>query len=269
MYVVLRVRNACRIIRSAYKTNAGRLDPLQVAILAALRTRVLRPIYRAHPDLETRHVRGNLKAVRATRRDIRRDTAARLELALSQIQKDVLNFGAGLVSNADAREAAQSTLQPILDAAAELTFASRVAYDAYPELWAKVISRVPKQLRSPESDAAFRKSAPPRGSVKLSEAALAAVKTFMGAVRCEAPGEDQIASLGWAMDRRSRGPNDADWTESGPGLELGVYPRNLVPSDVIDNVGGVDIVFTIDDPLRLVGKIIDMKNKEFYIRDGD
>jgi hypothetical protein len=60
------------------------------------------------------------------------------------------------------------------------------------------------------------------------------------------------------LDRGSKGPNDADWISTGPGLQVGSYRRTQVPPDVIDKVGGIDIIFTAPDPSILAGKTIEV-----------
>ena len=160
-----------------------------------------------------------------------------------------------------------SMLQPVMDAAAELSFASKVAYDAYPDLFAKRFQDAPKQPRTEESDAGFRKSAPPRGSVRMSAAALNLVKSFMRQAQSLAPRDDQVATISWITAQQSKGPDDAAWVEQGAGWQLGAYSRTQLPPDVIDKVGGIDIVFGAEDPASLAGKTIDIKDRKFFVRD--
>jgi hypothetical protein len=126
---------------------------------------------------------------------------------------------------------------------------------------------VPQQLRTQESDEAFRKNAPPLGSVRLSNSALAFVKSFMRQVRRATAQSDQIASIVWAREQRSKGPSDADWKSEGPGWVLGAYSRTQVPPDVIDKVRGIEIVFSAEEPSSLVGKTIDIANKKLFVRE--
>ena len=124
-----------------------------------------------------------------------------------------------------------------------------------------------KKHRTQESDEAFRNGAPPLGSVRLSNSALAFVKTFMRQVRRTMPEGHQIAWIGWAKDRQSKGPNDTNWKSEGAGWVLGAYARNQVPPDVIDKVDGVEIIFSADPPLSLVGKTLDVDNQKLFVRD--
>jgi hypothetical protein len=126
---------------------------------------------------------------------------------------------------------------------------------------------LPSQPRTEESDASFRKSAPPRGSVKLSAAALKFVKLFLRQIRSKALRDDQIASISWARDRRWKGPNDAACIDQGAGWVLGAYSRTQLPPDVIDKVGGIEIVFGAEDPLSLAGKTVDIKDRKLFVRD--
>lgn len=133
---------------------------------------------------------------------------------------------------------------------------------------AKVFDTTLQQPRTPESDEVFRKSAPPPGSVRLSNRAFAVLNSFMHKVHRAMPEGDQIAWIGWAKDQAVKGPNDANWTSRGSGWVLGSYSRAQVPPDVIDKIRGVEIVFTTDgDPSSLTGKTIDVANRKFFVRD--
>jgi hypothetical protein len=285
IYVIQHVQKACRIIadNSGKDSQLEALAPRLTPIFNDLRTKILKPIYRSHPDLERASLSDlrqqnvdstalNAKPLesrvfRATRYDIRRATAIRLSEELSQTQQQVFKAGAEHLDMAERKEAAEKMLQPFIDGAAELSFASKVAYDAYPDLFAKKFEAVPKEPRTQESDATFRKAAPPLGSVKLSYSALAFVKSFMRQVRRNVPRDDQIASIGWARDQRSKGPSEAAWIDKGAGWVLGAYSRAQLPPDVIDKVRGIEIVFSAEDPSSLMGKTIDVANRKFFIRD--
>ena len=266
VYVIQHIQKACRILTDRRdKENAARLD----AILDGLRISVLGPIYRAHPDLRESLPPEPLaaKETRGTPRDVQRTTAIRLTDELSRLQRRISGLaGKGLDTYAD-KSAAEQALRPFLDAFAELSFAGKTAYDAYPDLFAKKFGEIPLEARTEESDANFRKRAPPRGSVRLSEKALALVTTFMKQVQQVAPRADQIASIGWVRDQKKKGPDDAGWIDGGPGWVLGAYARTQVPPDVIDRVGGIDIVFSAEDPSTLAGKVVDADNRKFFVRD--
>ena len=281
IYVVEHVRRACRMMAEDISQDArfAELAKQLTPVLADLRTNVLAPIYRSHPDLEAaplaepqpHNVKPGSAAKRragaihrATRRDIRRATAVRLSTELQRIEQQAFKLASAHVDQT-AKDAAEIMLQPVIDAEAELSFASKVAYDAYPDLFAKL--EAPQQPRTEQSDTSFRKSAPPRGSVKLSAAALNLVKSFMKQAQSIPPRDDQIASISWVRDQKRKGPNDAAWIDEGAGWVLGAYSRTQLPSDVIDRVGGIEIVFGVEDPASLAGKTIDIKDRKFFVRD--
>lgn len=133
---------------------------------------------------------------------------------------------------------------------------------------AKVFDTNLQQPRTPESDEAFRKSAPRPGSVRLSNRAFAVLRPFMREVRRAMPEDDQIAWIGWVRDQAVKGPNDTNWTSRGSGWVLGSYSRAQLPPDVIEKVRGVEIVFTTDgNPALLTGKTIDVAHRKFLVRD--
>jgi hypothetical protein len=282
LYVIEHVRRACRMMAADISPDVkfAELAKQLTPVLADLRTNVLGPIYRSHPELEavlageSRSQNGAPGSVikrrrdyRATRRDIRRATAVRLSSELSRIEQQALKLASAHADQAATKEAAVSMLQPVMDAVAELSFASHVAYDAYPDLFAKLFQDAPKQPRTEESDAEFRKSAPPRGSVRLSAAALDFVKLFMRQARSMAPRNDQVAAISWVRDQKRKGPNDAAWIDEGAGWQLGAYSGTQLPPDVIDKVGGIGIVFGAEDPASLAGKTVDIKDRKFFVRD--
>lgn len=207
------------------------------------------------------------KVVRATRLDVRRATAGRLVDDLTRIQQQIYKLGGEDLDHYPDKNAAERAMQPFIDAAAELSFAEKIAFDAYPDLFAKKFDAIPQQSRTEESDENFRKSAPPRGSVKLSKSLLAFIRSFMRQLGRQEPKGDYIASISWALGKKSKRPGDADWIDEGPGWGLGAYSRTQVPPDVIDKIGNIEIVFSAQDPSSLMGKIIDIKNHKLFVRD--
>jgi hypothetical protein len=81
------------------------------------------------------------------------------------------------------------------------------------------------------------------------------------------PEGHQIAWIGWANERQSKGPNDTNWKSEGGGWVLGAYARNQVPPDVIDKVDGVEIIFSADPPSSLIGKTLDVADQKLFVRD--
>jgi hypothetical protein len=266
IYVIQHVRKACRIMSDAAGSGDGRLAQL----LTQLRDDVLGPIYRAYPRLADDRLADDSRRpeyVRATGRDIGRATAVRLEAALTTIRQEIGQAATDKANQTANKDAAEGALQPFLNATVELSLASQPVYDAYPDLRTKEFRSVQSQPRTAETDASYRKMVPPLGSVSLSAPALQEVKMFMRQVRHDSPRDDWIASILWTTKRRYKGPNDVDWIDEGGGLVLGAYHRTDVPSDAIDKVDDVDIVFSAPDPSILAGKTIDLQQGQFVLRN--
>src|SRR5262249_39501136 len=150
---------------------------------------------------------------------------------------------------------AKALMEDTVDVVAEFGFATNPIYRAYPDLWlAEVRAGAERNApRTPESDEAFRKSVPPPGTVKLSGGALFVVRKFMTDVqRCG--GRDEVGAIRWVEQMSSKGPNDAEWRKSGPGLSLGSYSLRQVPPDVIETIDGMKMVLSAPDPSIFVGK---------------
>jgi hypothetical protein len=271
IYVIQRVQKACRFL--AQNSDGGSQPDLLVPELNSIRddlyATILNPIYHSHPALKNEAFPElPSKAPRTTPRDIQRATATRLSGDLTSLQQRISKLGAESADQQANKEAAEKALEPSMNAMSELSLAEKVAFDAYPDLYTKKLNAVLQQPRTQASDEVFRKKAPPLGSVRLSDPALAFVRSFMQQVRRTAPKSDQIAWIGWVRERRSKGPSDANWINQGAGWVLGTYLRTQIPPDVIDKVRGVEIVFsTEDDPSSLTGKTIDVANRKFFIRD--
>ncbi len=177
VYVLQHVQKACRYLSESHDLRSASSVPQSTSILADLHTAVLDPIYRSYPDLKSAILPASVAgpAPRATPRDIRRTTATRMSNDLERLQRQIYELGTqtlDLLSDGDAEKA----WQPFKDAAAELSVAEKIASDAYPDRSANLFREIPQQRRTEASDASFRKSAPPLGSVNLSDSALALVK---------------------------------------------------------------------------------------------
>jgi hypothetical protein len=272
IYVIQHVQKACRILTESSDRGSqpAPLVPQLNSIRDDLYATILSPIYQSHPALKNAVLPEvpSQKVARTTPRDIRRATATRLSGDLTRLQQRISKLGQQSADQQANKEAAEKALQPSLDATFELSFAEKIAFDAYPDLFTKKINAVPQQPRTQESDEVFRKRAPPLGSVRLSDSALALVRSFMQQVRRAMPQSDQIAWIGWVKEQQSKGPSDANWINQGAGWVLGAYLRTEVPPAVIDKVRGIEIVFsTEDDPSSLMGKTIDVANRKFFVRD--
>jgi hypothetical protein len=272
IYVVHHVQKACRILTESSDggSQTAPLVPQLNSIRDDLYATILNPIYYSHPALKNAVLPEvpAQKVPRATPQDIGRATATRLSGDLTSLQQRISKLGAQSADQREDKEAAERALQPSIDAISELSFAERIAFDAYPDLLTKKINAVPQQPRTQETDEGFRKRAPPLGSVRLSDSALALVRSFMQQARQATPQSDQIAWIGWVTEQRSKGPSDANWINQGAGWVLGTYLRTEVPPDVIDKVRGIEIVFsTEDDSSSLMGKTIDVANGKFFVHD--
>jgi hypothetical protein len=265
IHVIQHVRKACGIMSDA----AGSTDERLARLLVQLRDDVLGPIYRAYPRLADDPLaddRRRPEDARATGKDIGRATAVRLEAALMKIRAEIGQGATDQANQAANKDAAEAALQPFLNATVELSLASEVVFDAYPDLRTKEVRSL-SQPRTAETDASYRKMAPPLGSVRLSASALQQVKMFMRQVRRASPQDDLIASILWATKRKYKGRNDVDWINVEDGLQLGAYRRTDVPSDVIDKVDGAEIVFSAPDPSMLAGKTIDLQKGQLVLRN--
>jgi hypothetical protein len=266
IYVIQHVRKACRIMTDASASGDGRLAQLP----AQLRDDVLGPIYRTYPRLAHDPLADDGRRSEyagATGKDIDRATAVRLEAALTKIRGEIGRGATDKANETANKDVAEAALQPFLNATVELSLASQAVYDAYPDLRTKEFSSVQSQPRTAETDASYRKMVPPLGSVSLSAPALQEVKMFLRQVKHDSPHDDWIASILWTTNRRHKGPNDVDWIDEGGGLVLGAYHRTDVPSDAIDKVDDVDIVFSAPDPSMLAGKTIDLQEGQFVLRN--
>jgi hypothetical protein len=263
VYVIQHVHKACRFLADI-SDGGSRSD----AIRSDLYDSIVRPIYRAHPDVAGTMPQSSLppKVFHATPRDIGRATAIRLDDEITRQQNSIARLGKDAIDRSADESAAKKALESFIDATTELSFAGKVALDAYPDLFAKALVAVPDQPRTAEVDAAFRKGAPPQGSVSLSDAALALVRSFIGDVH-RMSGREHVAAIGWVREQKSKHPGDREWSNSGDGWVLGAYRKTEVPPDVIDTVRGIEIVFTAEDPSALAGKTFDATKKKLFVRD--
>ncbi len=262
LYVVRHVHKACLILLGA-DFDRSRSD----SIRSDLYSSIIEPIYRTHPNIASAASGSAAQRLfRATPHDIGRTTARRVEREFKRLGSDLSKLSQDALERSADESAAKTTLGTFLDTSAELTFAGHIAFDAYPDLFAESFDDIPIQTRTAESDEGFRAAAPPLGSVKLSDAALALIRSFMQAVRRKST-RDQVAVILWAQDQKSKGPGDPAWSSQGPGWALGTYWKSMVPPEVIDTVRGVEIVFRAYDPSTLAGKTIDAKAQKLFVRD--
>ena len=268
LYMIQHLREFCRLVSDLDKGTPDTLQPKRRALLPVLRARVLTPLYRAHPELEAAQPVGGprQKVFVPTRRDISRKTASRFVDELQQLQRQLMDLQPAYDDGKDA-QAAIAEAERFSNIVGELSFAETIAYTSHPDLFKKMTRHVPAQPRTAEHDATFRKLAPPRGSVRLSDAAYLYIRSFMRQLRQYLPNNDHVASISWSKNMKSKGPDDRDWIDEGAGWTFGAYSRSEVPPDVIDRVRGLDIVFSIEDPSVLKGKTFDIEGRKFVLRD--
>ena len=232
------------------------------SIIDRIRRNALTPIYRAHPDLRGRDL--TERKPRPGQR-MTRATALRLRAALKQMSTATMQTLGALDDLVPAQDVA-ALLDRFLDVTAEFTFATVPIYRRFPGIWNAEVKAAATQVppRIAESDDGFRKSAPPPGTVRLSERALSFVRKFLAAAR-RAGGADMVVSIGWVYQGGSKRPDDTHWRKSGPGLDLGSYSRRQVPPDVIETIGGLPVILSAPDPAMLTGKTIDYQEGRFVI----
>ena len=261
------MQRACRNLAGLIEEYRAKLEESDRAaklasIIDLIRSDALAPVYRAHPDLRGRDLteRKPRPGARMTR-----PTALRLGAALKQMSTETTQALGPLDDLVPALDV-PSLLDRFLDVAAEFSFATAPIYRRFPAIWNAEVKAATTQVppRTAESDDGFRKSAPPPGTVRLSERALSVVRKFFAAVR-KADGADMVVSIGWVYERGSKRPDDTLWRKSGPGLDLGSYARRQVPPELIETIGGLPIVLSAPDPSMLTGNTIDHRNGRFVI----
>ena len=85
------------------------------------------------------------------------------------------------------------------------------------------LTRASVRPRTARSDRAFRRAAPPLGSVKLTPAASSYVREMLDSIRRQAGNRCMLATIDWLQRMRSKGPNDTEWKVTGPGLGAGYF----------------------------------------------
>ena len=267
VHVARHMQRACRHLAGLIEAYRPKLEENDRAaklasIIDRIRSNALAPIYHAHPDLRGRDLTG-----RKPRQDTRmtRATALRLRAVLKEMSTGTMQALGALDDLVPAQDV-PALLDRFLDVTAEFTFATAPIYKRFPDIWNAEVKASARQVppRTAESDDGFRKSAPPPGTVKLSERALSVVRKFLAAAR-KAGGADMVASIIWVHEKGSKGPDDARWRKSGPGLDLGAYSRREVPPDVIETIGGLPVILSAPDPSMLTGKTIDYQDGRFVI----
>lgn len=269
VYSVKHLRRACDLLTAFVRDHQILLAEKKVAepIMAIgvdLRMQALEPIYRRYPDLRDKDVGGEETSYGW----IGRTTARRLLRVLSTASTRFIGDAGKIVEPVAAGDL-EKVLKQVADVGAEIiNFVNAPVFKHHPDLWqAEFRSAADKLLsRSAESDAAYRKSAPPPGTVRLTAEASSFVRKFFAESRRYFGKDDHVAIILWVLERRSKGPDDAAWSKEGPGLQFGALSRRQVPPDVIQTIDGLKIVLSAPDPSTFVGKVIDVKEGNFVFK---
>ena len=233
-------------------------------------TGVLAPIFDLYPDLKARDLTADGAPGAQVKLGQPNDTQGQARMGFATAQH--LRW---VADDADRRSVpilnalASKVLDAILDIDSEIGFVAAPAYRSYPQLWkietAELEKRAPKQPRTARSDAAFRESAPPEGSVKLTPAAAARLRAFADELKRQAHGCHALA-IDWSTNTRWRGPDDEKWHETGPSLGIGSWNCGQFPPDVVRTIDGLRVVFNGDKAARFAGKTVDYVDRRFVFQ---
>lgn len=290
IYVAKHAQRACRPVDGLANEYSARNDPRRAAefrsVIGKLRDEVLEPIYREYPDLRGQDLtssqsqedqriaaRQNTKAsaqeFAARERTMGPATALYLRWTLAVAVHG--SFSKAIGPKACDWPQNEKCVRALDDGDAEIVFAEVPIYWSYPDLWRLAMKEgealAATQKRTAESDAAFRKAAPPRGSVRLTPAAASFIRDFLDEARREGASSCQIATISWVRQEQWKGPNDADWTIRGPHLSTGAHGCGEIPPDVIQAIDGIRIVFEGDVASRFAGKAVDLENGDLVLKE--
>jgi hypothetical protein len=286
--IVAHAQRACTLIANLVRDNVARKNPrLAVglgAIVEKLNKEALEYIHLEYPDL-----RG--KDLAATPAGVSRPsasgggetstadkqpalpkmgpaTATYLRWAIHDIRTSFSHSVEGQLC--DAREA-EECFRSIMDIDAEIGLAEAPIYRSFPGLWRLSMKQddalAASRPRTTKGDAAFRKFAPRLGSVKLSPAAATLIRDFLTSIERDIGHTCQVASISWSLGGEWKGPNDADWTKTPAGVDVGAYGCRQVPADVVQTINGIRIVFGGDSASRFEGKLVDLEGKKFILKE--
>ena len=277
------VQRACQLVNDVLRDPLVRDKKLQTELrlmTVALREEVLAPIYREYGALRGQDLTatqivppskpdGSDVAAQPSRSSqIGPATAIYLHRTLSQIQTRLSRIFGKLPCKSNER---RSECSKALDISAEIGFAGSPIYLSYPRLWSLKLKDGMKhasaQPRTARGDEAFRKAAPPPGSVQLTPAASSYVREMLGSIRRQVGNGCMLAAITWTQATRSKGPNDVEWKVTGPGLGAGTFMCDQVPPDVVRTIDGLKIVFSGDHASRFSGKLIDREEGRLVLRE--
>lgn len=289
IYIAKHAQRACGRLAKFVEDNSAlveraRADSDISAIVAELRSEIMEPIIRAYPDLRgadlTQHPTPvadkeftNLHRDRCGKHAAQparlgRRTALHFERAFGAAEASFLATSNALMKKV-APDQSKALAEQISDAETEIEFGRAPIYASFPDLWHRVEKKAVGNhpARTPERDAAFRKVAPKRGSVIVSQAALDRMKALLASLKCDVGPNDEIVGISWAFDEKTKGPNDTEWRKLASGVQIGTYSRRSLPPDVIRTFDGLPVVFGGGTAARFAGKIVDFRDGYFVLRD--
>jgi hypothetical protein len=290
IYFVTHAQRACRSLRDFPTDNFPASTARQVShelhgIIDELRANILEPVYREHPDLRGQDLSaapaasGGANGSAPVRDpafglhtgDIGPTTAAHLRWAVSRAEADFFK-----TMDRFQKKCAPAHLRECADAGsdtgAEIGFIGSPLSTLFPEFVQidnkELAARLPAPGRTAKSDAAYRKAAPPPGTVQLTPAAALSLKEFGAEVRRQMGPGCWLMVVSWDLETASKGPDDPDWRRTGPGVGIGADACQVAPPDVIRTIDGIRIIFSGDDAGRFAGKTIDAEKGKFFFRAG-
>jgi hypothetical protein len=275
--VVKHAQKACALIgdlsRDYSPKKGSQLAVDLEAVIEKLRTNVLEHIYREYPDLRGKDLTAtsfspSIEGKDAAAPTMGPATAIYLRWAFKDTQEAFLK-ATGQRFCYDSQ--GETCLHALLDIDSEIGFAQNPAYRSFPNLRRLAMLEGEKaadaQPHSAEADATYRKIMPKAGSVKLSPAAATFIRGMLASTRRDFGPKCQVAAIMWSLGGEKKGPSDADWIKIPPGVEVGEYGCGQVPSDVVQTIDGIRIIFGGDTAVRFEGKLVDFDGKRFLIKD--
>ena len=257
------------------------------AVQGELETGVLRPLFRLYPNLRDR----DLTTADAPGAAVKLGPSGKppsppqMGFATAQhlywvsgdadrrFSDDVMpiaskRFGTEAPKDDAGKRRAAAVMSEFEDIGSEIGFVGSPMLRNYPGLWKvrerELQARI-KDTRTPKSDANFRETSPPPGSVRLSAAAAAQMRAFQNGLQKEDHG-CHVLGVSWSTMTRWRGPDDAAWHESGPSIGIGAWGCGQIPPDVVRTIDGIRLVVSDDKDHHFAGKTIDYVGKTFIMR---
>ena len=107
----------------------------------------------------------------------------------------------------------------------------------------------------------------PKGRVQVTPAALARMRERLAALAKAKPGTSGVLAVIWSEKRAMKRHGETEWTDLGPGLEIGFYETRQVPARIIETIDGVPIIFVYDTDFGVFdGKTVDFDGNRFSLR---